>query len=158
MLKMKSVVALCVCLISGVLLAVPGGKRPPQKHAPAKPVVHARPTPPRHHAQPVRRHPAGARHWVRPACPPPRRGALRAWTWVEAAWTMTVNGIYSYGEGYYFDGYNYFYNGAYYTTPPVVVAAPVAAPVVTPVVTQPVVVTPAPVVTQPVVVRPVVVR
>lgn len=119
-----------------------GGHAPRQVHAPGggghmarpaarpaphpAPAHHARvappprphvghPPPPRHH---FRHHPVGARFWGRPACPPPRFGALRAWTWIASAWNMTVNGVYYYGDGYYFDGYNYYYNGAYYTTPP----------------------------------------
>ena len=82
---------------------------------------HARPEP-RHHAPPPRvghRHvPSHAHYWARPAVPAWRIGALRAWEWVEAAWTIIVDGVYYYGDGYYYDGYNYYYNGAYHTVPP----------------------------------------
>ena len=145
----KNVILMGMCLMTASVLAAHPGKVGRGPAHPQHAVHHRHVAPPRHH------HPAGARHWARPACPPPRRGALRAWAWVTAAWNMTVNGVYYYGDGYYYDGYNYYYNGAYYTTPPVVVATPVQpAPVVVqpaPVVVQPapVVVKPAPVVVPP---------
>lgn len=71
----------------------------------------------------MRHHRPGARFWARPLVfPPPCYGALRAWTWVEAEWEMLINGVYCYGDGYFYDGYNYYYNGACYTTPPVLTA------------------------------------
>ena len=86
------------------------------RHGNARPV-------PRHHAPPPRvghRHvPSHARYCARPPVPGWRVGALRAWEWIEAAWTIVVNGVYYYGDGYYYDGYNYYYNGAYHTAPPV---------------------------------------
>lgn len=101
--------------------------RPSTGHhaAPARPATawhgNARPEP-RHHAPPPRvghRHiPSQAHYWVRPPVPGWRVGALRAWEWIEAAWTIVVNGVYYYGDGYYYDGYNYYYNGAYHTVPP----------------------------------------
>ena len=32
-----------------------------------------------------------------------------------------VNGVCYYGDGYYYDGCNYFYNGTYHTAPPTAV-------------------------------------
>ena len=82
---------------------------------------HLRPEP-RHHASPPRfsRHhfPSHAHYWARPAVPLWRVGALRSWDWVEQEWVIIVNGVYSYGDGYYYDGYNYYYNGEYHTVPP----------------------------------------
>ena len=102
--------------------------RPSTGHhaAPARPATawhgNARPEP-RHHAPPPRvghRHvPSHAHYWARPPVPGWRVGALRAWEWIEAAWTIVVDGVYYYGDGYYYDGYNYYYNGAYHTVPPV---------------------------------------
>ena len=101
-------------------MARPTAPRPAARPAPRPAPMHHRariaPPPPRHHFG--HHHPAGARFWARPVCPPPRFGALRAWTWVATAWNMIVDGVYYYGDGYYYDGYNYYYNGAYYTTPP----------------------------------------
>ena len=65
-----------------------------------------------------RPHYTARRYWGRPACPPPRFGALRTWVWVDTVWEMIIDGVCYYGDGYYYDGYNYYYNGAYYTTPP----------------------------------------
>ena len=114
-------------------------------------------TPPHHTGFHANR-PHGARFWGRPAIPPLMAGALYAWQWIATPWNYTIDGAYYYGEGYYFDGYNYCYNGGYHLTPPpVIVTTPV---VTTPVVTTPVVTTPVvtqPVVTQPVVAQPVVV-
>ena len=102
--------------------------RPSTGHhaAPARPATawhgNARPEP-RHHAPPPRvgrRHiPSHAHYWARPPVPAWRVGALRAWEWIEAAWTIVMDGVYYYGDGYYYDGYNYYYNGAYHTVPPV---------------------------------------
>ena len=31
---------------------------------------------------------------------------------------IVVDGVCYYGDGYYFDGYNYYYNGEYHKVPP----------------------------------------
>lgn len=59
------------------------------------------------------------RYWARPPMPPVRPLALYGWTWIASPWTILVNGVYCTGDGYWFDGYNYYYNDCYYTTAPV---------------------------------------
>ena len=110
--------------------ARPAAKPSAPKHAaPARhvdrPAVarHEHPrTEPRHHAPPTRftRHhvPDHAHCGARPAVPPWRVGALRAWEWIAEEWMIVVNGVYYCGDGYYFDGYNYYYNGECHTVPP----------------------------------------
>lgn len=69
-----------------------------------------------HHPRPIHR------HWVRPPMPPIRPLALYAWTWIATPWTILVDGVYYSGDGYWFDGYNYYYNDCYYTSAPVSVS------------------------------------
>ena len=76
------------------------------------------------HHKPLHSHfgsrPRATRHWARPAMPPPVRPyALYGWTWIASPWTILVNGVYCSGDGYWFDGYNYYYNDTYYTSAPV---------------------------------------
>lgn len=54
--------------------------------------------------------------------PPIRPLALYTWTWIATPWTILVDGVYCSGDGYWFDGYNYYYNDCYYTTAPVSVS------------------------------------
>ena len=117
--------------------------------------------PPPHHNGFHAHRPHGARYWGRPPAPPMMGGAMHGWTWVDTPWSYTVDGVYYYGEGYYFDGYNYCYNGGFHYAPPpvqpVVVPPPVVAAPAPVGVQQPVVASPAPapvVVQQPVVTAP----
>jgi len=59
---------------------------------------------------------------MRPACPPPPIRAYHTWTWIAAEWEMYLNGVWCYGDGYYYDGYYYYYNEACYTQPPTTIA------------------------------------
>ena len=65
------------------------------------------------------------RHWMRPPMPPIRPFARYAWIWIATPWTILVDGVYCSGDGYWFDGYNYYYNDCYYTTAPVSVSVSV---------------------------------
>ena len=51
--------------------------------------------------------------------PPIRPFARYTWRWIASPWTILVNGVYCTGDGYWFDGYNYYYNDGYYTSAPV---------------------------------------
>ena len=121
--------------------SAPSGRsssRPANNHSPhagKSTAHHSTPTahhsaPTVHHSTPVAHHkplhshfgsrPRATRHWARPAMPPPVRPyALYGWTWIASPWTILVNGVYCSGDGYWFDGYNYYYNDAYYTSAPV---------------------------------------
>lgn len=108
-----------------------GGRHAVSQRAPTRPAVH-RPVgghgvasrhggpivghrpPPRPQAH-YRHH----RHWARPPMPPVRPLALYGWTWIATPWTILVDGVYCSGDGYWFDGYNYYYNDCYYTSAPV---------------------------------------
>ena len=108
--------------------------RPAVQHS--RPAVqHARPAPHRpavQHARPASHRPHGGfrpaprpyhhRHWARPPMPPVRPLALYGWTWIATPWTILVDGVYCSGDGYWFDGYNYYYNDCYYTSAPVSVS------------------------------------
>ena len=104
--------------------ARPAASRPavqhvrPAAHRPA--VQHARPVAHRPHGgfRPAPR-PYHHRHWARPPMPPVRPLALYGWTWIATPWTILVDGVYCSGDGYWFDGYNYYYNDCYYTSAPV---------------------------------------
>lgn len=97
----------------------PHAGRPAVHHSrpPApRPVVHR---PPHGHVGPRVAHPPQHRHWLRPPMPPLRPRALHSWVWVASPWTILVNGIYCTGDGYWFDGFNYYYNDGYYTSAPI---------------------------------------
>ena len=133
-IKTMVIAGLACVALCGTTLAAPhggNGRRAPHRAAPARhEVVRHKPPRPARHVTPPRPHYTVRRHWARPVCPPPRYGALRAWTWIDAAWNMIIDGVCYYGDGYYYDGYNYYYNGAYYTTPPAVTTI-IAPPTVT---------------------------
>ena len=96
-----------------------GGSRPAAHHGGVRPA-------PRHTGYGYRpAHRPHHRHWMRPPMPPVMPLARYTWIWVDSPWTILVDGVYCSGDGYWFDGYNYYYNDCYYTAAPVSVSVSV---------------------------------